>query len=63
MNAFRALGTICCVLEGITELQECGGVELLARTLATSSNYNMNSSGSGAAQPTKTTTTSDNLVC
>ena len=36
VNAFRALGTICCVLEGIMELQECGGVELLARTLANS---------------------------
>merc|ERR1712223_809861 len=42
VNAFRALGTICCVLEGIMELQECGGVELLARTLANSNAINDN---------------------
>ena len=33
VNAFRALGTICCVLEGIVELQAVGGVEVLADTL------------------------------
>ena len=42
VNAFRALGTICCVLEGIMELQECGGVELLARTLANANLINDN---------------------
>ena len=52
VNAFRALGTICCVLEGIMELQECGGVELLARTLAKSNHLN----GSAQSQ------TSDNKV-
>ena len=33
VNAFRALGTVCCVLEGIVELQAVGGVEVLADTL------------------------------
>ena len=46
VNAFRALGTICCVLEGIMELQECGGVELLARTLANVNLINDNAKSS-----------------
>jgi len=33
VNAFRALGTVCCVLEGIVELQAVGGVDVLADTL------------------------------
>ena len=46
VNAFRALGTICCVLEGIMELQECGGVELLARTLGNANLINDNAKSS-----------------
>merc|ERR1719461_541715 len=34
VNAFRALGTVCCVLEGIMELQAVGGIEVLADTLS-----------------------------
>ena len=30
---FRALGTVCCVLEGIMELEEAGGIEILSDTL------------------------------
>jgi hypothetical protein len=26
--AFRALGTVCCVLEGIMELEEAGGIQV-----------------------------------
>ena len=33
VNAFRALGTVCCVLEGIMELEEAGGIKVLAETL------------------------------
>ena len=33
VNAFRALGTVCCVLEGIMELEEAGGIKVLADTL------------------------------
>lgn len=33
VNAFRALGTVCCVLEGIMELEDAGGVEILSDTL------------------------------
>ena len=33
VNAFRALGTVCCVLEGIMELEEAGGIEVLSLTL------------------------------
>ena len=33
VNAFRALGTICCVLEGIMELEEAGGIKVLSDTL------------------------------
>ena len=29
----RALGTVCCVLEGIMELEEAGGIEILSDTL------------------------------
>ena len=33
VNAFRALGTVCCVLEGIMELEDAGGIEILSDTL------------------------------
>jgi len=33
VNAFRALGTVCCVLEGIMELEDTGGIEILSDTL------------------------------
>ena len=33
VSAFRALGTVCCVLEGIMELEEAGGIEILSDTL------------------------------
>ncbi len=33
VGAFRALGTVCCVLEAIMELEESGGVEILSDTL------------------------------
>ena len=29
----RALGTVCCVLEGIMELEEAGGIQILSDTL------------------------------
>ncbi len=31
--SFRALGAVCCVWEGILELEECGGMEILSDTL------------------------------
>lgn len=31
--ALRALGTVCCVLEGIMELEDSGGIEVLSDTL------------------------------
>ena len=33
VSAFRALGTVCCVLEGIMELEDAGGIEILSDTL------------------------------
>lgn len=33
VNAFRALGTVCCVLEGIMELEDAGGIQILSDTL------------------------------
>lgn len=33
VNAFRALGTVCCVLEGIMELEDAGGIEILSDIL------------------------------
>ncbi|XP_040568026.1 uncharacterized protein [Lepeophtheirus salmonis] len=33
VNAFRALGTVCCVLEGIMELEEAGGIQILSSAL------------------------------
>ena len=33
VSSFRALGTVCCVLEGIMELEEAGGIEILSDTL------------------------------
>eukprot|EP00096_Caligus_rogercresseyi_P012605 TRINITY_DN5333_c0_g1_i2.p1 TRINITY_DN5333_c0_g1~~TRINITY_DN5333_c0_g1_i2.p1 ORF type:complete len:347 (-),score=102.58 TRINITY_DN5333_c0_g1_i2:109-1149(-) len=33
VSAFRALGTVCCVLEGILELEEAGGITILSSAL------------------------------
>ncbi|XP_069164849.1 protein inscuteable homolog isoform X2 [Procambarus clarkii] len=33
VDALRALATVCCVLEGVTELEKAGGVEVVAEVL------------------------------